>query len=140
MIKVIIFYSLSYYFIGEFMKYLKILARCLIYTFLITITSTFIITIFSYFNIFSDNITKVLKLSIPIISVFIGGIIMGRNSLKKGFIEGIKLGLIICFILVITSIILKEFKISSILFYIILITSTTFGSMIGINKKSKTSS
>ena len=122
------------------MKYLKILGRCLGITFIITILSTFLITIFSYFNLFSDNIIKVLKLSIPIISTFISGIIMGRNSIKKGFIEGLKLGLIIIFILIIIGLILGEFKLSSVLFYIILIISTTFCSMLGINKKSKTNS
>lgn len=117
------------------MKYLKVLSRCLAYVFIITIISTFIITTFSYFNILKDNITKVLKLSIPIISVFIAGLIMGKNSSKKGFIEGIKLGLIITFILITISLLLKEFKLNSILFYAILIITTSFGSMIGINKK-----
>ncbi len=120
------------------MKYLKILGTSLLYVLIITVSLTFLITIFSYFNIFSDNITKVFKLLTPIIGMFVGGILMGTKTNKKGFLEGIKLGVIVDIILVIISLITNSIKISSILFYIILIMSAIFGSMIGINKKAKT--
>lgn len=116
------------------MKYLKKLGKSLLYTLGITIVFTFLITIFSYFNIFSDNVVKVLKLFTPIISVFIGGFIIGKNSKRKGFLEGIKLGSIIDIFLIIISLLLKSFKQSSLLFYVILLTATIFGSMLGINK------
>lgn len=119
------------------MTYLKNLGRSLLFVLVISIVLTFIITVFSYFNIFSDNLTKVFKLLTPIIGVFTGGIVMGRRTTKKGFIEGIKLALIIDTILIIISLITSSLKIESILFYLILAISTIFGSIIGIQKKVK---
>lgn len=119
------------------MKYLKNLGKSLLYTFGVMIVLTFIITIFSYFNLFSDSITKVFKLLIPIISLFVGGILVGRCANKKGYIEGIKFGIIVDLIFVIFSFFIKTLKVSSIIFYIILLISSIFGSMIGINKKKK---
>ena len=120
------------------MTYLKKLGRALLFVLVISTLLTFIITIFSYFNIFSDNLTKVLKLMTPIIGVFTGGIVIGRRSNKKGFVEGIKLALIIDIILIIISLISGNLNVESILFYLILLISTIFGSMIGIQKKVKT--
>ena len=122
------------------MTYLKKLVRALLFVLVISTLLTFIITIFSYFNIFSDNLTKVLKLMTPIIGVFSGGIVIGRRSNKKGFVEGIKLALIIDIILIIISLISGSLNVESILFYLILLISTIFGSMIGIQKKVKTNS
>lgn len=123
---------------GDWMTYLKKLGRALLFVLVISTLLTFIITIFSYFNIFSDNLTKVLKLMTPIIGVFTGGIVIGRRSNKKGFVEGIKLALIIDIILIIISLISGSLNVESILFYLILLISTIFGSMIGIQKKVKT--
>ena len=123
---------------GDWMTYLKKLGRALLFVLVISTLLTFIITIFSYFNIFSDNLTKVLKLMTPIIGVFTGGIVIGRRTNKKGFVEGIKLALIIDIILIIVSLISGSLNVESILFYLILLISTIFGSMIGIQKKVKT--
>lgn len=123
---------------GDWMTYLKKLGRALLFVLVISTLLTFIITIFSYFNIFSDNLTKVLKLMTPIIGVFTGGIVIGRRTNKKGFVEGIKLALIIDIILIIISLISGSLNVESILFYLILLISTIFGSMIGIQKKVKT--
>ena len=80
------------------MRYLKNLGRVLGYISIIIIILTMLVTIFSYFNIFSDNLTKIIKFIIPIISVFIGGIMMGIRATKKGIVEGARLSLIIIMI------------------------------------------
>lgn len=111
-----------------------------LYSFLIGIGSilvlSFILNTFYYFNIVSDKINDVFKIIIPIVSLFASGILLGRKSLKKGWLEGLKLSaLFIVLIVLINVIFIKEFSIQTILYYVILALSTIFGSMIGINKK-----
>ena len=119
------------------MKYFKTILKSLAYTFSSIVLLTLFLTIFSYFNILSDGISKTFKLMIPMISSFIGGFIIGKNFKKKGFIEGLKLGVIIDILLLIIGILSKDVKITSSIFYIIIIFSTILGSIIGIQKKVK---
>lgn len=115
------------------MKYLKNLGMSLLCISSTILVLTFIITIFSYFNIINDKTVSILKIIIPILSLFIGGFFIGKKSLKKGFIEGIKLGSITSIILILINI--NNFELKSLLFYLILIITSSLGSMIGINKK-----
>ena len=117
------------------MRYLKNLGRVLGYISIIIIILTMLVTIFSYFNIFNDSLTKIMKYIIPIISVFIGGIMMGIRANKKGIVEGARLALIIDIIFVIFSLILSSFKPQSLIYYLIISITTIFGSMIGVQKK-----
>ena len=120
------------------MNYLKVLSKSIIYIISLILIITIFVTILSYFNIFSDNIIKFFKLITPIISIFTGAFIMGKSSNKNGYLEGIKIAIIIDLIFIIFSIIFKDFKIESIIFYIILLASSILGSIIGIQKKVKT--
>lgn len=135
----IFFYTLEYLLIGDLMKYLKKLAFSFIYIIATLLILTFITTILSYFNIINDKITSIIKIIIPISSLFIGGFYIGKNSLKKGFIEGLKLSLIFSILLIIFNYLAFDysFKLKYILFYLILCVSSVFGSMIGINKKKR---
>ena len=119
------------------MKYLKNIVFSLGLVSAILLIFTFIVTILSYFNIMNDSITTIFKMLIPIISVLASGILMGINSTKKGWLEGLKLGLLICILLFIFNIfgLNNSFKISQLLFYGILIFTSVVGSMIGISKK-----
>ena len=72
------------------MNYLKSLLWC----FGILIISSIIITIFNYFNVINGIVLKIIFLIIPIISIFIGSYRLGKLSNEKGYIEGIKYGLI----------------------------------------------
>ena len=117
------------------MRYLKNLGRTLLYMFVIIIIFTLLVTLLSYFNIFTDNITKIIKFLIPIISTFIGGIMMGNRASKKGIIEGLRLSFIIITIFMLLSVILSSFKEQSLVYYLIIIITTIFGSLIGVQKK-----
>ena len=105
------------------------------YTLLSIIILSLIVTIFSYFNLFNYGLLKWLKIFIPIISIFIGGLYIGKYSLKKGYLEGIKLALIYIFISLIFSLIFKSFKFNILIYYVVLIFASMGGAMIGINKK-----
>ena len=119
------------------MKYLKNIIFSLGITIAILFIFTFLLTTLSYFNITNDSITTVFKMIIPIISVLTSSIYLGINSTKKGWLEGLKLGLIITVLLFLINILglNKNIKINQILFYGILIFSSIVGSMIGISRK-----
>ena len=119
------------------MKYLKKIGMSFTYIISSILILTFITTLFSYFNILNDKVTSIIKIIIPIISMLIGGFYIGKNSLKKGFLEGLKLSSIFSIFLIIFNYLAlnNSFKFKYLLFYIILIISCILGSMIGINKK-----
>ena len=117
------------------MNYLKKTGISLLYIIGLILILTFLLTLFNYFNIISKNVVSVFKIIIPIVSLFIGGFITGKKSFQKGWLEGLKLSLIFLFIFILFNYLgLKnniEFK--NLLYYLIIITSTCFGSMLGIN-------
>ena len=119
------------------MKYLKNLGISFIYIMASILLLTLFITIFSYFNIISDKVTSIFKIIIPIISMLMGGYYMGKKATKKGFFEGLKLGIIFSILLIIFNYLAfnNSFKLKYILFYLILIITSILGSMIGINRK-----
>lgn len=112
--------------------YLKSMA----YTLGTILIGTIIITIFNYFNILTGTLLKIISLLIPIIGIFIGSYKIGKISSKKGYIEGLKYGLIWVFLLLIINLILKAFAVSSIIYLVILILISMAAGVIGINKKS----
>lgn len=119
------------------MKYLKNLSLSFLYIIIPILTLTFLITILSYFNIINDKVVSIFKILIPIISILIGSIYIGKHSKKKGFLEGLKLGVIFSLFLIIFNIFVFNnfFKLKYLLFYTIIIITSILGSMIGINSK-----
>lgn len=107
------------------------------YFLLVVAVFAIILTIFNYYDIVTNKLFKVIKVLIPSLALFIGGYKVGNNANKKGYIEGIKLSLIVIVILFMFSYLgfNASFSISLILYYIILIISSMLGAMIGINKK-----
>lgn len=115
-------------------KYLKSFAFILIS---ILLFSIFIGTL-NYFNILGNSIVKIFELIAIVISTLIGSIYLGKNSSKKGFLEGIKIGLSMIILLFIFSFLAfdKGFTLTSLIFYSIILISAILGSILGINKKS----
>ena len=99
------------------MNYLKSLLWC----FGILIISSIIITIFNYFNVINGIVLKIIFLIIPIISIFIGSYRLGKLSNEKGYIEGIKYGLIWVILFAVICLICKVFDWTSIIYYFILL-------------------
>lgn len=119
------------------MKYLKDLSFSFIWIIGSLLVLTLIFSFFNYFNIISDKIMPIIKILILFISLFLGGLYMGKNSKNKGWLEGIKLGIIFSIFLLIFNFLAlnNSFKLKYLLFYTIIIISSIFGSIIGINKK-----
>ena len=107
------------------------------YFLLVVAVFAIVLTIFNYYDIVTNKLFKVVKVLIPSLALFIGGYKVGNNANKKGYIEGIKLSLIVIVLLFMFSYLgfNASFSISLILYYIILIISSMLGAMIGINKK-----
>lgn len=68
------------------------------------------------------------------ILMFVGGIIAGKKTSKKGYLEGLKLGGITAAILFLLNIIFtRHIDLYVVLYYIVIVTSSLIGSMVGIN-------
>ncbi len=93
-------------------------------------------TIFNYFNILTGTFLKIISLLIPIIGVFIGSYKIGKTSDKKGYIEGLKYGMIWILLFIIVNLILKSLTVSGTIYLVILILVSMAAGVIGINRKS----
>lgn len=109
--------------------------KAFLITFLSIFILTFILSIFSYFNITSASLDNILKILILVISVAIGGITIGLLSSEKGFRNGLVLGSIISILLIVYSLFIHTFNISNLLYYLIIIISSMVSASIGINIK-----
>ena len=108
------------------------------YILLSFIVLTFIVTLLNYFDVIAGNTLKLIKIVVPIISTLLGSVYLGFNSNKKGYLEGIKLGIIMSFLFFIFSFLGldKSLSFSRIIYYLIIIITSMLGAMIGISKKS----
>lgn len=117
---------------------MKIYLKALSYIGIGVLGLTLILTIFDYFNLFSITAVNIIKLLIAIGSVFVGGYIVGKASLKKGWLEGLKLALMIIVILALLTLIFRlGFSSKTLIYYAIITASSVVGSMIGISTNEK---
>lgn len=116
------------------MKYLKTLSLNILYTIIFFIILSLLLTAFHYFNIINYKTLTIAKIIIPILTFFLSGLLMGKKATKNGWLEGLKISLIIIIILLIVTISIGKFTPKILTFYLILILAGIFGSIIGINK------
>lgn len=118
------------------MKYKKYLETFIILLILILI-SNLICTILGYFNILSETIIKPLNLFLTLFSLFISGFHLGKRCEKKGWLEGLKIGIAITILFFLISYLGFDQRISfkNILYYLLLFVAPIPGSIMGINKK-----
>lgn len=94
------------------------------------------IVILNYTSIINKSALAICKIVAVILSFFLGGFIMGIKSNKKGWLEGFKIsGIMILLFIIINLIFIHSFHLKYLLYYLILFSSSIFGSIIGINKK-----
>lgn len=118
------------------MKYLKKILKAFLFTALIILILTFIFTFLNYFNIINSKIMIISKIIIPLFSLVLGGYLMGKGTEKNGWLEGLKLGLIITALTFIGNLIFSpKLILKDLIFYTLLLISSMFGGMIGINRK-----
>ncbi len=119
--------------LDELVKYLQVIG----YIIATLIIVTLIMTIFNYFDLISSIIMTYYKFLIIIISTFIGGFSLGKKATKKGWLEGLKLGLILIFILFLFAYLglEKAMSFKNLIYYLIILAVSMLGGMLGINKK-----
>lgn len=104
-----------------------------LYLFSIIIVSSIILSIINYLTTSPLTIIKVL---IPIISLLISSIILGKKTKSKAYLEGIKFSTLFLLIITILKFILKTaWSYKTIILYLIFILTSVIGSTIGINLK-----
>jgi len=102
-----------------------------LYLFISILIFTIVLSLINYFYVFP---TKVIKLLIPIISILISSIILGKNTKSKAYLEGIKFTSLYIILSIIISLITKNpFTFKLILSYLLQLLSGIIGAMIGIN-------
>lgn len=118
------------------MDYLKKLGISFIYILSFILGLTFIFTLLNYIGLLNNTAINITKIIIPILSMFIGGFVIGKKTGKKGWLEGLKLSLIFLVILTLFNYLGLKSNLSLKvgIYYIILVISTMFGSIIGVNK------
>jgi len=96
-----------------------------------------ILAIFNSFNILYSKGTDIFILIGMILLLFIIGFEFGKKAQKKGYLEGLKIGGCLIFLLLVINLLFYQtgFSLERILYYAVLILSSTLGSMLGINKK-----
>ena len=75
------------------MNYIKNIGISFLFITGIILVLTLLISILNYFNIITGSFLSVFKILTCIISLFVGGFVIGKNSNKKGWLEGLKLSL-----------------------------------------------
>lgn len=119
------------------MLFLKNGSISLLISFILTLLLTFIITLLNYINVIGINFVNIFSYIVPFISFLIGSFILGKKSLSKGWLEGLKLGLISIFILFIFNFLAfdSSLTINNIILYATVFISNVLGGMFGINIK-----
>jgi putative membrane protein (TIGR04086 family) len=117
------------------MNYFKKVGKSFLYTIVTVLIGVFIITIFNYMNIFGIKAVNISKIIVIILAVFIGSFKLGIISNRKGYLEGLKYGLIIDAIFAMVNLIIyHNFKIRTIILYVIIVICSCLGSMLGITR------
>lgn len=117
------------------MSYLKKYGLRLFFNVLELLVLLFIVTTIYYFDLINENSYKFIKLLILLGTIFINSFFLGKSSNKKGYIEGIRYGLILITLSFIFTLVMHKFSFKIIIFYLIIMSISIFGSIFGINKK-----
>ena len=118
---------------------LKYLLKYLGYYSVFIILLTFICSLLNLIGV-NSTITNLMIFVFNILVFFIFGFKSGKKASNKGYIAGLKIGGLFLLILIIINLFttLEFFNITTIIYYVLLILSSTFGGSIGINKKEDT--
>ena len=89
----------------------------------------FLFTILYYFNIINNKTYEILKLITLLLSIFINSYLLGKKTKNKKYIEGIKYGILLIVLIFIPTIILSKINNRLLIYYPLILTTSTFGSM-----------
>lgn len=121
------------------MKYVKKIGISLGYIIVPLIVLLFFFTILNYIGLISYKVLNVIRFILLIACIIFGSYKLGKESNSKGWLEGLKFGLIICLIFIIINYLIVHvgFNIKHIIYFGSILGSSILGSILGINKKKK---
>ena len=96
-----------------------------------------VLSFLNYFHITYSKGSSIISLIAMVIIFGIIGFKFGLKAIKKGYLEGVKIGSSLIFLFIIINILFfhKFFHFEQLLYYVVLVLASTLGSMIGISKK-----
>ena len=109
------------------------------FSLLILLVGTFLLTLLHYFDWIPYSFVSVGKLILSILSFFLGGFFISKNQKQKGYLEGMKYGvLFLCFMIFISFLFFSySFSMNQLFYDLILLLSSMVGGMLGINFSTK---
>lgn len=98
---------------------------------------SFFINLLNYFDLLNNSVYKIILIMCSAICVFTGSYILGKKGENKGYLEGIKFGIIMIIIFYIVSVLSFDYKISlsNLIYYLVILMISSVGAIFGINKK-----
>lgn len=113
-------------------KYIKSTSMCL----LALVIYLIVLLILSYTGLLKLNTIEKINFVVMAIIALAIGVISGKKTSKKGYLEGLKHGGIIVLIMFLLNLIFyRWFNLYIFLYYLVIVSSSMIGSMIGINIK-----
>lgn len=95
-----------------------------------------VLSLLHYLNLIKLNMIGTINFVFISILMFALGVIMGKKALKKGYIEGLRVGgMTIASLFIMNILFARYFDLHIVLYYLVILASSTIGSMIGINLK-----
>ncbi len=119
------------------LKTLKVYGKLILFFLLFLSIFSFLLTLGNIGNLFFTKGSDMIIFIGMIFVFFLIGFHFGKKAEKKGYLEGCKVGILLIVLLFLINLIFFRtlFSIERIIYYLILLLSSIFGSMIGINKK-----
>ncbi len=116
------------------MRCLKNIGISCLYSYGFIFILTFLLSFFNYVNFIEGSFTFFMIFNL-ILSVFIGGFVCGKRSLKKGWLEGLKYGFVFLIILTLLNFLgfSNSLSLKYFVFCSIILVSSILGGMIGIS-------
>lgn len=96
---------------------------------------TTLLTALYYYDFISHTLFTFFQLFGFLFILFLNSYLLGRGSSKKGYLVGIKYGMIIISSFFIVTLIYSKFQWKLLFYYAIILLTTVSGSIFGINKK-----
>ena len=97
----------------------------------------FLLSTLYYYDKISSTLFRSLKIFFFLGILLINSYRLGKESLKKGYLVGLKFGSFFVILSFLLTLFLKSFQLKNILYYFLILSSSILGSMIGISQKKK---
>lgn len=111
-------------------KYVKPLL-CLMTSLIVNVLA---MALFHYMGVFKLASIGKINFVVMAILMFVEGLVMGKKTSKKGYLEGLKLGgFVVVSLFLLNIIFTRHFDLYVVLYYVVMMVSSVIGSMIGIN-------